>query len=290
MRNSEARRYARWSAGVALLLALVVAGVYLRGVWVAKQAEKKAPPAVPAAIEQRSNEFSFSKVEGQRTIYTVRALRTTEFKEGSRNLLEDVSITVYGKKGERNDTLRTRACDFVSSTGKIGCEGEVQMSLQARGVTPANRNAIQVVTSDVSFDRDSGLARTEKAVTFRWPAGEGRAVGVQYDSNDGTLHLEHSVELTLAVCRLNVSSSRFNKNPFTSPATACPFAAKRVRYRYLAVFMGSRPPAKLRRRVCFWISTKHFMLDIWSRAVIPECAILTFKVPCRWTRTRFQQR
>jgi len=67
MRNSEARRYARWAAGVAMLLALVVAGVYLRGVWVAKQAEKKAPPAVPAAIEQRSNEFSYSKVEGQRT-------------------------------------------------------------------------------------------------------------------------------------------------------------------------------------------------------------------------------
>src|ERR1700726_2047526 len=156
MRNSEARRYARWSAGVAILLATVVTGVYLRGVWVAKQEEKKAPPTVPATVEQRSNEFSFSKVEGQRTIYTVRASRTTEFKEGSRNLLEDVSITVYGKKGERNDTLRTRACDFVSSTGKIGCEGEVQISLQARGVTSANRNAIQVVTSGVSFDRDSG--------------------------------------------------------------------------------------------------------------------------------------
>src|ERR1700681_4424329 len=69
MRNSEARRYARWSAGVAMLLAIVVAGVYLRGVWVAKQAERRAPPAVPAAIEQRSNEFSYSKVEGQRTIY-----------------------------------------------------------------------------------------------------------------------------------------------------------------------------------------------------------------------------
>jgi len=199
MRNTEARRYARWSAGVALLLALVVAGVYVRGLWVAQQAEQKAPPAVPAAIEQRSNEFSFSKVEGQRTIYTVRASRTTEFKEGNRNLLEDVSITVYGKKGDRNDTLRTRACDFVSSTGKIGCEGEVQISLQARSVTPGNRNAIQVVTSGVSFDRDSGQARTEKAVSFRWPAGEGRAVGVQYDSTDGTLHLEHSVELTLAV-------------------------------------------------------------------------------------------
>src|ERR1700688_4254947 len=137
MRNSEARRYARWAAGVAMLLALIVAGVYMRGVWVAKQAEKKAPPAVPAAIEQRSNEFSYSKVEGQRTIYTVRASRATEFKEGSRNLLEDVSITVYGKQGERNDTLRTQSCDFISSTGKITCSGDVQISLDAQGDPPA---------------------------------------------------------------------------------------------------------------------------------------------------------
>jgi lipopolysaccharide export system protein LptA len=199
MRNSEARRYARWSAGVAILLAAVVAGEYLRGVWVAKQAAKKAPPAVPAAVEQRSNEFSFSKVEGQRTIYTVRASHTTEFKEGSRNLLEDVSITVYGKKGERNDTLRTRACDFISSTGKIGCAGEVRIKLQAGGGAAASANAVQVVTSGVSFDRDTGLARTDKQVTFRWPAGEGRAMGVQYNSNDGTLRLDNNVEMTLTI-------------------------------------------------------------------------------------------
>src|SRR5580692_8478789 len=157
MRNSEARRYARWSAGAAILLAAIVAGVYLRGVWVAKQEEKKAPPAVPAAIEQRSNEFSFSKVEGQRTIYTVRASRTTEFKEGNRNLLEDVAIAVYGKKGERNDTLRTKACDFISNTGKISCAGEVQILLQAAGRAQASANSIQVTTSAVTFDRDSGV-------------------------------------------------------------------------------------------------------------------------------------
>ena len=197
MRNSQAQRYARWSATVAFLLAAIVCGVYLRGVWVAKQAAKKAPPAVPAAVEQRSNEFSYSKVEGQRTLYTVKASRTTEFKEGSRNLLEDVSISVFGKRGERNDTLRTKACDFISSTGKISCAGEVQISLQAGGAA-ASAKPIQVTTSGISFDRDSGLARTDKPVTFRWPAGEGRAVGVQYDSNEGTLRLEHSVELTLS--------------------------------------------------------------------------------------------
>jgi lipopolysaccharide export system protein LptA len=198
MRNSEAQRYARWSLAAAGLLAMIVAGVYLRNTWLARQAEKKAPPAVPPTVEQRSNEFSFSKVEGQRTIYTVRASRTTEFKEGSRNLLEDVAIIVYGKKGDRNDTLRTKACDFISNTGKISCAGEVEITLQAAGAPQASANAIHVATSAVSFDRDSGEARTDKPVIFHWPAGEGRAVGVSYDSNGGTLRLHRNVELNLS--------------------------------------------------------------------------------------------
>ena len=198
MRNSEARRYARWSLAAAGLLAAVVAGVYLRNIWVAREAASKAPPAVPPTVEQRSNEFSYSKVEGQRTIYTVKASRTTEFKEGSRNLLEDVAIVVYGKKGERNDTLLTKACDFISNTGKISCAGEVQISLQAAGGAQASANAIHVATSAVTFDRDSGEARTDKPVTFHWPAGDGRAVGISYDSNNGTLQLHRDVELNLS--------------------------------------------------------------------------------------------
>jgi LPS export ABC transporter protein LptC len=203
MRNSEAQKYARWSLAAAGLLAVVVAGVYARNMWVARQAEKKAPPAVPPTVEQRSNEFSYSKVEGQKTIYTVKASRTTEFKEGSRNLLEDVAIVVYGKKGERNDTLVTKACDFISNTGKISCAGEVQIKLQAAGAPQASANAIQVTTSAVTFDRDSGEAQTDKPVTFRWPAGEGRAVGVIYDSNSGTLRLLQGVELNLSLSSSN---------------------------------------------------------------------------------------
>jgi len=182
---------------VALLMALGVAGVYERHAWQAKQEAQKAPPAVPATIEQRSNVFSYSKVEGQRTIYTVRASRTTEFKEGSRNLLEDVSITVFGKKGDRNDTLRTGACDFISDTGKINCAGEVQIDLQASGAAPAS--GIKVVTSGVSFDQHTGEALTDKPVTFHWPAGDGSAVGAHYDSNNGTLDLKSNVEMTLLV-------------------------------------------------------------------------------------------
>jgi lipopolysaccharide export system protein LptA len=196
MRNSEARRYARWAAAVALLVTASVAWVYLRRDWMAKQAEKKAPPPVPSTVAQRSADFSYSKVEGQRTIYTIRALRATEFKEGSRNLLEDVSISVFGRSGERHDTLLTKACDYISSTGRVTCAGEVQISLQGTGAD-AEAKAIQVATSNLSFERDSGKAETENPVTFHWPDGEGRSNGVEYDSNNGTLTLKSGVELSL---------------------------------------------------------------------------------------------
>ena len=211
---------------VAGLLAAIVTGVYFRNAWIARQEAKKAPPAVPPAIEQLSHEFSYSKVEGQRTIYTVHASRTTEFKAGNRNLLEDVSISVFGKRGERNDNLRTRACDFISDTGKVSCLGEVQISLQASGAPSASANAVQVDTSGVSFDEKSGQARTDKPVKFRWPGGEGSAVGVLYDSNSGTMYLEHEVD---------VSTSGSAPNPgernLTRPEKSVHFTGDRLAFR-----------------------------------------------------------
>ena len=212
MRNSEAQKYARWSLAVAGLLALIVAGVYGRNTWLARQAENKAPPPVPATVEERSNEFSYSKVDGQRTVYTVKASRTTAFKEGSRNLLEDVAIMVYGKAGDRNDTLRTNACDFISNTGQISCDGDVLINLQAAGAAQPAANAVRVATSGLTFNRNSGIARTDKPVTFHWPAGDGRAVGVTYDSNTGTLRLVRSVELNLSTSASGVSEKNNSGN------------------------------------------------------------------------------
>jgi hypothetical protein len=58
------------------------------------QTRRQAPPAVPPTVQQRSAVFSFSKVEQERTLFTVRASQATEFKEGNRSLLEDVWITI----------------------------------------------------------------------------------------------------------------------------------------------------------------------------------------------------
>jgi LPS export ABC transporter protein LptC len=201
LRNREAARYARWAAIVAGLIALSVASVYIERAFRQAQVRHAAPPAVPATVAQRSDQFSFSKVEQDRTIFTVRASHFTQYKDQNRALLEDVWITIYGKDGSRNDNIHTHECSYEPETGDVRCEGEVQIDIgnakpvPGKGTGPGN--TLEVKTSNLSFNRDTGEASTPAPVEFRFPAGQGHGVGVSYSTSDSVVRVEHGVVFDL---------------------------------------------------------------------------------------------
>ena len=206
MRTTEAARYARWSAGIAVLLVVLVACVYGARDWQSRKARKSMPAAVPSSVEQRSAGFTFSKVVGDRTEFTVRASRATEFVEGGRSLLEDVWITAYGGAGERFDNLHTRTCDYLTASENISCAGDVQIDLdrasdkrvQVGKADQGNSSRlVQVATSHVSFDHKTGLATTDRPASFRFSQGEGQGVGFRYEAQQGEIQLLSAVELAL---------------------------------------------------------------------------------------------
>jgi lipopolysaccharide export system protein LptA len=206
MRTTEAARYARWSAGVAVLLAILVACVYGARDWQSRQARKKVPAAVPSSVEQRSAEFKFSKVVGNRTEFTVRASKATEFVEGGRSLLEDVWITAYGGAGERFDNLHTRTCDYLSASESISCAGDVQIELDRssdqqaqaeKGGQASASRLVHVATSHVFFNHQTGLATTDRPVSFQFSEGEGQGVGFRYETQQGEMQLLSAVVLAL---------------------------------------------------------------------------------------------
>src|ERR1700722_3291136 len=137
MRNAEAARYARWSGIGAILIAAGVAGVFLSRSIREASARRNGPKPVSSAVQQDSAEFSFSKVEQDRTIYTVRASRATQFKDQDLSVLEDVAITMFGPDGSRNDTIHTRECKYETGSGRIRCEGVVHIEVQAAQATAA---------------------------------------------------------------------------------------------------------------------------------------------------------
>src|SRR6266404_3734909 len=132
MKRSEAAKYARWSAAAALLLASLTVGVYLERKWVAYREQQKAPPPAPKDVTRLSSGLTFSKGEGTQKIFTVEASKATDFRDKDASLLEDVRITIFGKRGERHDTIHTQSCQYEKEGGSIACSGEVQFDLESR--------------------------------------------------------------------------------------------------------------------------------------------------------------
>ncbi len=200
MRNQEAARYARWAAMSAGVIALIVVGVYARRIVRETRARRSAPPSVPSTVQQKSAEFSFSKVEQDRTLFTVRASQATQFKDQNRSLLEDVWVTIYGRDGNRNDNIHTRECSYEPKTGNIRCEGEVQIDLQGASPTPGKpaEKSLEVKTRNLTFNRGTGVASTTDPVDFHFPNGQGHGVGLTYQSTDAIVRLEHSIQMDLS--------------------------------------------------------------------------------------------
>ncbi len=205
MRRSEAARYARWSAAVALILAGITTAVYLKRGWTRHIERKEAPAAAPQDVTRQSNGINFKKNDGTRTIFQVQASKSTEFKGQDASLLEEVVVTIFGKAGDRHDVIRTHSCRYDQKSGDISCGGDVRIDamsaadadLAERNPSLAEARTTRVETRGVTFNRATGLARTDQRVTFSFPSGTGDGTGLEYNSDEGTLRLQHDVRLRL---------------------------------------------------------------------------------------------
>jgi lipopolysaccharide export system protein LptA len=206
MRRSEAARFARWSVGVALVLAGITIFVYLRRDWVRHIERKKAPPPTPVDITRQSSGITFRKFDEQnRAIFEVTASKSTDFKGQAASLLEEVQITIFGKSGDRHDVIHTHSCQYNQKDGGVACAGDVRFDLMsaddaklaAQNPALAEARSTRVETRGVTFNRTTGTAQTEQRVTFAFPNGSGDAVGLEYKSEEGILHLLHEVRLRL---------------------------------------------------------------------------------------------
>ena len=199
MRNQEAARYARWAAIAAGVVALVVVGFYLvRAIRAARR--QKAPAQVSASVQQQMQTFSYSGLEGNRTVFTIRASRATEYKAGSPAVLEDVWISIYGPEGDRNDSIHTRECSYEQKTGGVRCAGQVTIDVRGAHRQPGARkgDALHITTSNLTFDAQTGQAESPAAVEFSLPQGQGRGVGVSYRTRAAVVRIDHAVQFQMA--------------------------------------------------------------------------------------------
>jgi lipopolysaccharide export system protein LptA len=195
-----------FAAGTVLAV-LVAASFYLRSIVQEWRQAPTIPRDIPKDVAQIAKEFKFSKSEGGRTLFTIRAASFQQFKEGERYELHDASITLYGREGDRSDHIYGSDFQYDKRSGDVKANGEVQIDLEAEspvailtqpGAHSAATNVIHLQTSGLTFNEKSGLAQTKQEIEFRVPDAVGSAVGATYDSQANALALKSAVKIVTA--------------------------------------------------------------------------------------------
>ena len=199
-------RLRRLLAATAVLLSVVVAGMYFYARWRATDVLKKIPGKIGYDIKQTASGFQFSKSDGKRTLFTVQANDLKEFKLNGNAELHNVSIVLYGRDSSRFDKIYGDDFAFNQKTGDVTAKGDVQIDLVANPAglaspdqsTPKElRNPIHLKTRDLVFNKDTGNAATAARVEFRTPQATGWAVGVTYAGKSNTLTLASQIHVVL---------------------------------------------------------------------------------------------
>jgi lipopolysaccharide export system protein LptA len=200
-------RLRRLLAATALLLILVVAGMYFYARSRATNVLKQFPGKIGLDIKQTASGFQFSKSDGKRTLFTVQASNVKEFKLNGNAELHNVSIVLYGRDSSRFDQIYGDDFAFNQKTGDVTAKGDVQIDLVANPTglaspdqtTPKElKNPIHLKTRNLVFNKDSGNAMTAERVEFQTPQATGWAMGVRYVGKSNTLTLSSQIHVVLS--------------------------------------------------------------------------------------------
>jgi lipopolysaccharide export system protein LptA len=194
-------------AALAVLLLGTVAGFYFYARHRVRTAVRQIPKKLGVEIQQTAQGFTFSKSQGGRTLFTIRAAKTVQFKSGQRAQLNDVTIIVYGKRGNRFDQIYGSAFEYDPQAQTVHALGEVSIDLEGDTSTTPHpdqtppqelKNPIHLKTSGLLFNQKTGIAETRELIEFRTPQAHGTARGARYDSNDGTLDIASDIHILAA--------------------------------------------------------------------------------------------
>jgi lipopolysaccharide export system protein LptA len=200
-------RLRRWFAVGAIGLSALVIGMYLYARWRVHNALTDVPNKLGIEVQQSTENFTISKSEEGRTLFTVRAAKAVQFKQGGRAELHDVTIILYGRDSSRFDQIYGADFEYDPRSGNVTALGPVQIDLEANPQGLAHpdqalpkelKNPIHLKTSGLVFNQKTGNAYTRQRVEFQVTQARGSATGVTYVAKNNVLTLESQVEAELA--------------------------------------------------------------------------------------------
>ena len=189
-----------------MILTIVVAAVsfsYYKRSSSSSHHEKQATKLLREDISDSTQGFSFSQADHGKTIFEFRAKSKLGLKD-NRILLEYVTGKVYGKDGDRFDTITSNHCEYDQVADEIVFLDNVVIEfgplsrVQNRNQTDGSGDPPLPTTVNVDkiqYAQKTGIAETQEEVNFIRGRVHGRSRGLTYDSQKGILGLHSEVEI-----------------------------------------------------------------------------------------------
>lgn len=214
MRN-RVERLRLWLLGSAVFLILVIAAFVGTARYV-RHRLKNALTKLGVTVTEGANGYTLSRSDGARTLFTLHAARWEPVPNSKDVIaLHDVSIVLYGKKGDRSDRIYGDEFEYDQKAGVIRAKGLVHIDLQAAGgnagatpVAPSDAGkgageagaapggkVLHVTTSSLMYMEKLGVAATSDYIEFEIGGMKGHATGADYASDSGMLMLHSAVSM-----------------------------------------------------------------------------------------------
>jgi lipopolysaccharide export system protein LptA len=197
----------RWFAASAIALVLAVAGSYFHSRHRVQNALKQVPEKMGIEIQRSAKGFAVSKSLQGHSLFKIEASNAVQFKQGGREELHDVEITVYGRDSGRFDRISGKDFEYDAVSGDVTGKGEVQIDLESneggsgkpdQSAPTDSRNPIHLKTADLVFNQKTGDAHSDGKVEFEVAHVQGSAVGLAYAAASNVLTLKSQIEVSLA--------------------------------------------------------------------------------------------
>jgi lipopolysaccharide export system protein LptA len=179
------------------------------------------PQRLGLNIQQEGTGYTYSHTLGAHARWKLHASKEVQFKN-NRVVLHGVEIELYSDDGKHVDRITGDEFDYDKTAGTATAAGPVEITLERPGpeqsaeaqqaapkdkklakdlapVTEAHagpNDVIHVKTSGLTFNQQTGVATTAQRVDFATDQASGNSMGATYDSQQGFLVLDRSVEVT----------------------------------------------------------------------------------------------
>src|SRR5581483_4875051 len=195
------RRISVLLAFAAILLTAFVGYTYKLRLDKARKARVAPTPKIGTAYEAISTEWHWWKHdESGKLIVSLYAKSAKATHDPSTFEIHDLALKLYNKAASSYTYVKSDKAFFDERSGVLKSDGPVFIVMNV----PSDKDGgnpneaakrVRVQTSGVTYETKTGKASSERAASFIFPEGDGRAVGVEYDPNTRALHLKSQIAL-----------------------------------------------------------------------------------------------